>query len=522
MIVLVGFMGAGKSTVARLLAGRTGLPSIDTDESVEKRAGKPIAAIFDHEGEAAFRWAETQVVAEALEGPPAIVSVGGGAIEVPRTAELMSAATVVYLEVSLDEARRRIGGGTERPLMQREDIAQLHAARSTLYEAVADVRVQTDGISADEVADQILAQVELPSASHQIATVTVDLGPRSYDVAIGSGMLECAAQAIPEEASQAFVITHPELVAHALPLVAALKGRGLRARILTVPQGEASKSWEVAARLHADLAEAPAHRKDVVVAFGGGVVCDLAGFVASTYARGVRIVHVPTSLLAQVDAAIGGKTAIDLPQGKNLVGTFFQPSAVVCDVSLLATLPEAELRSGLAEVVKYGLIADPDLLDIVISRREEIFGRVEGVLFEIVRRSAAIKALVVSEDETEQGPRAWLNYGHTVGHAIERSHNFGGIRHGEAVALGMMAAAYLAEDLGRIDGEVVALHRRTLEAVGLPVRASLTVDGLEEAWTRDKKFDHGVRFVLLEGVGRPEAGITVGRDVIERALKRMA
>jgi shikimate kinase/3-dehydroquinate synthase len=158
----------------------------------------------------------------------------------------------------------------------------------------------------------------------------------------------------------------------------------------------------------------------------------------------------------------------------------------------------------------------------MLTRRDEVLGRSRDVLVEIVRRSVAIKALVVSQDETEQGPRAWLNYGHTIGHAIEQSQNFEGIRHGEAVALGMMAVAYLAEDLGRIDGEVVALHRRSLEAVGLPVRASLTVDGLEEAWTRDKKFDHGVRFVLLEGVGRPEAGIAVERDAIERALKRMA
>jgi 3-dehydroquinate synthase len=278
----------------------------------------------------------------------------------------------------------------------------------------------------------------------------------------------------------------------------------------------------MAAALHVRLAEVPAHRDDVVIAFGGGVIGDLAGFVASTYARGLKLLQVPTSLLAQVDAAIGGKTGIDLPQGKNLVGTFWQPLGVVSDVGLLETLPSEELVSGLAEMIKYGLISDPRILEDVVAKRDEILRASPAVLADLVARCAAIKAEVVSADEREGGQRAFLNYGHTVGHAIEHASGYEGCRHGEAVALGMMAAAYLAAELGRIDEEAVRLHRTTLEAVGLPVRAALDLDSLEEAWDRDKKFRGGVRFVLLQSIGQPEAGIKVGRREIERALTRMA
>jgi 3-dehydroquinate synthetase len=212
---------------------------------------------------------------------------------------------------------------------------------------------------------------------------------------------------------------------------------------------------------------------------------------------------------------------VNLEAGKNLAGTWHQPLAVFCDTKTLRSLPEAELRSGLAEVVKYGLIAAPDLLRLVAERADEIFNREQKVLRTIVTRSAGIKAEIVSADEREQGKRAWLNYGHTLGHAIEHLHG-GRLRHGEAIALGMMAAAYIAEDSGRIDEEAVTLHRTTLEAVGLPVRASLELEALQGALTRDKKYEGGVRFVLLEGLAQPRAGVPVGMDEIERALKRMA
>lgn len=245
--------------------------------------------------------------------------------------------------------------------------------------------------------------------------------------------------------------------------------------------------------------------------------------------------HVPTTLLAQVDAAIGGKTGVNLPQGKNLVGTFHQPCVVVCDVESLATLPEAELRSGLAEVAKYGFIAAPDLLPLVVDNAPSILAGDPDLLQEIVGRSVGIKAGVVAADEREHGVRAHLNYGHTFAHAIEQVAGLGvpprdsgpadpfpPIRHGEAVALGMMSAAHLSAELGRLDTEAVETHRRVLEAVGLPVKAPLSLDDLEPAWRLDKKYRQGVRFVLLNGIGVPEAGIEAEREAVARALERMS
>jgi 3-dehydroquinate synthase len=278
----------------------------------------------------------------------------------------------------------------------------------------------------------------------------------------------------------------------------------------------------VAGDLAERLAALNAHRHDLVVGFGGGVVTDVAGFVASTYARGMNVLHVPTTLLGQVDASIGGKTGVNLEAGKNLVGTFHQPIAVVCDVDVLASCPIEELRAGMAEVVKYGFISDPDLLPLVEERVDEMYAGDAKLLVDVVARCASIKASIVSADEREQGSRAFLNYGHTFAHAIEKARAFSGIRHGEAVALGMMAAAYLAQELGRIDESVVALHERVLRAAGLPTQEPFDLPELEDAWVLDKKYRQGVRFVLLNGVGRPEAGIEAPRDALATALKRMS
>ena len=254
--------------------------------------------------------------------------------------------------------------------------------------------------------------------------------------------------------------------------------------------------------------------------------------MASTYHRGLPIVQVPTTLLGQVDAAIGGKTGVNLEHGKNLVGTFHQPAAVICDVDVLRSLPEAELRAGLAEVIKYGFIARPEILDLVAGNVDAIFARDAKVLCPLIARCAAIKAEIVAADERESGRRAQLNYGHTFAHAIEQAGwagknragengSSGSIRHGEAVALGMMAAAHLARELGRIDEGVVDLHRRILDAVGLPTTAALDLEVLEKAWRHDKKYRGGVRFVLLDAVGVPEVGVRASNPAIAAALERM-
>ncbi|MGH2751197.1 MAG: 3-dehydroquinate synthase [Actinomycetota bacterium] len=523
MIVLVGFMGAGKSSVGALLAEELDLRFVDTDIVVQKRAGATISGIFASGGEEAFRSLEREVVAEALAGPRGVVALGGGAVADPDTqAELMD-ALVLYLDASYATVMARVDGADGgRPLLNGGDPRELFEARRGLYRSVADVVVETDGKDPKHVSMEAAAMAELFESTH-LTRVWTSAGERGYPTYVGAGLMGRADYFLPrfEGAEIAYVITHPSLAELAVPVAAALEARGLRVHLGAVPEGEGSKSIAAAAVLYDELAKAGAHRHDVVVGVGGGVVTDLAGFVASTYHRGMPVVHVPTSLLGQVDAAVGGKTGVNLEHGKNLVGTFHQPSSVICDVGLLRTLPEAELRAGLAEVVKYGFISQPEILELVTDKVDAVFEHDERALTTIVSRSVHIKSGFVSIDEREAGVRAHLNYGHTFAHAIEHSSGFDGIRHGEAVALGMMAAAHLARELGRIDAGVVDLHRRVLDAVGLPTTATLDYRALEKAWRHDKKYSEGVRFVLLNGVGDPEAGVRASPAAISTALERM-
>jgi 3-dehydroquinate synthase len=386
---------------------------------------------------------------------------------------------------------------------------------------VADVRIATDGRQAREVTDEILRL--LGDGSGDIRTVRVGLGDRSYSVSVGAGIAGDPGllPSLPD-AEKAFLVTHRDLESLAAPVTSALELRGLTVHTLIVPAGEEGKSLEAISSLYAGLQSAGAHRHDLVVTFGGGVVSDVGGFAASTYVRGMRLVHVPTTLLGQVDAAVGGKTGINLSHGKNLVGTIYQPTAVICDVSSLTSCPPEEIRSGLAEVIKYGFIADPELLHLVAQRWGDIERLDLVLLVDLVARCVAIKAAIVSEDERETGDRAWLNYGHTFAHGIEALSGFTGIRHGEAVAIGMMAAAFTAHELQRIDDDVLNLHRDILRTAGLPTGMKLDLGRLEQAWKHDKKYRGGNRFVLLAGLGKPEADVLVPRPVLARALERLA
>ena len=355
--------------------------------------------------------------------------------------------------------------------------------------------------------------VAVPSAAHEIL--------------VGRGLVRNCGDLVSalERAENVFVLAHPSLEDVVSAVGEEIGGGERLVHPIFIDEGEESKSLQGAGRIYEQLARRGAHRHDVVIAVGGGVVTDLGGFVASTFNRGMPLVNVPTTLLGQVDAAIGGKNGINLGLGKNLVGTIYQPVAVLCDVDLLMTLPQEELASGLAEVVKYAFIRDPDLLDTLERDAGPIFDRRHRMLGDIVARCARIKAEVVARDERESGARAHLNYGHTFAHAIEHRAGYGEVRHGEAVALGMMAAAHLAHEMGRLDADVVDRHRRVLGICDLPVTASLHLEDLEEAWRHDKKYERGVRFVLLtrDGAGVvPEAGVEAPRAAIEEALRRLA
>ena len=524
MIVLIGFMGAGKTTVGRILATRMGLPFVDTDQLASDRAGTSISQIFSAQGEPAFRELERAVVQETLAGPDSVVALGGGALADPAIATALQGKAIVHLGVSWGEARRRLKGDVTRPLLLTGDPKALFDQRQSTYEMISTHRVDTEGRRPEEIANEIAVAIGgVQVTDQQSQRVVVPLGDRAYDVVIGREFLSRLGQLIPgvDEAETVFLIGHPSLERFSKEATETLEAAGLRVVGLDIPEGERSKSLEVVEGLWRRLAEEKARRHDVVIGLGGGVICDVAGFVAATFNRGMPLVHIPTTLLAQVDAAIGGKCGINIPEGKNLIGAIYQPSVVLCDIDLLASVPQEELRSGMAEVVKYGLIADPEMLEEIDVKAQKVYDGDARALLGVVSRSASVKASFVVSDERDEGRRAFLNYGHTFAHAIERLGGFETVRHGEAVALGMMAAAYLSEELGRLSEYGVAVHRRVLEGVGLPTMADLSLDAMEEAWQHDKKYKKGVRFVLLEEIGRPRSGVEAQRGAIGAALGRM-
>jgi 3-dehydroquinate synthase len=341
-------------------------------------------------------------------------------------------------------------------------------------------------------------------------TVHVNLGPRSYDIEIGSGNLASAVTFCDAEADDAHAVLITDTNVGPLyeqPVIDALEEAGAEVASIEVEAGESSKDPVNAEGLWEDLLDAGADRKTVVVALGGGVVGDLAGFVAATFARGLRFVQIPTTLLAQVDSSVGGKVGINLPGGKNMVGAFWQPRGVTIDVDVLKSLPDREYRAGLAEVVKYGVIQDADFFAYLEGNVASVNDREPGVLTQIVERCCRLKADVVEKDEREEtGLRSILNYGHTFGHAFEAATDYEKLLHGEGVAIGMMCAARLAEQLGRIDAAFVERQRLLLESFHLPLDVpELEHDELIELMYRDKKVERGkLRFVLPTRLGHVE------------------
>jgi 3-dehydroquinate synthase len=343
----------------------------------------------------------------------------------------------------------------------------------------------------------------------------------SSRIQVGPGALDAAGTLITPSPTAALLLTDKNCQKYAEAVGKRLKQGGIETHDVVLPAGEVQKSLTTAGRLHQRMARAGLDRKSAVFAIGGGVISDLGGFVASTYMRGIRVFLYPTTLLGQVDAAIGGKTGVNLPQGKNLVGTFYQPSAVVCDPAVLRTLPPREYVSGLGEVVKYGVIRDAALFDYIGSNIEGIRNRDPHVLDEIVYRCVAIKADVVTKDEKESGERAILNYGHTIGHALEAAGGYKLLQHGEAVSIGMEAEAILSMELGIAPLELLAAQNKLLKLCGLPTRVKkMPEKKVLAALKLDKKNVSGrTRFVLPEAIGKVRWGVEVPPNLITAALR---
>lgn len=514
MICLVGFMGAGKSTALVELAAM-GLHTVDADSLIEERAGQPISRIFESQGEAGFRDLEREVVLEAMADPSIdVLALGGGAVETEAIREALSvdAHTVVWLEIDADVAWRRVRS-SKRPLARDEGrFRGLFERRQMLYDSVADAILPGVARRIWERAYEAVAGLDrLPEGTRMFWAGS---SGGEYPVYVGrellgSDLFADGSPALPG-GGRSFCFTDAEVG----PLYGDRLG-GL-AGTVTVPAGEKAKSMSQLDRSLREMARDGVTRSDRLIALGGGVVGDLGGFAAHTYQRGIPVVQVPTTLVAQVDSAYGGKTGVDLPEGKNYVGAFHLPSSVVTDVDTLATLPEAELTAGMAEVVKTALLAGGGLWDEVQElRRGEILERAD-----LVFACARYKCSVVAADERDTGLRAQLNLGHTVGHAIEAVTSYGRYRHGEAIALGLLAALRLSG----ADGLREQIRDWNLRH-GLPVELDPAIDADEvvEAVQFDKKkTSRGVGFVLLETPGHPQIDRPVERTSLLAAVKELA
>ncbi len=525
MIVIVGFMGAGKTTVGHLLAEKLGLPFVDTDLVIEQRTGRPVREIFETDGEPTFRVLEHEVTAELVGGPDAVLALGGGAVEHPATRRSLRSSHVIYLQVGYEESMLRVAHDAYRPLLRAPDLEAIYRRRLAIYEAVATQIVATDGRRPEAVCLDVLGRLaQVPSAPPGTATVLVSCTGGTYNVHIGPGLLADADRLLPP-----LPHTRTAVVLAAGPdkdavdtVTGPLRRRGLGVHWIEVPDRQEAKDLATVARVAGDLADLAVHRDDLVVGVGGEVVCDLAGFLASTYNRGMPLALFPTTLLAQADAAVGGKASLNLRQGRNLVGTVHQPVAVVADVGLAAERRSHEYQAGLAEIVKHALISGGDLIPLLHDHAADLREGDVTTLAEAVTRSVTVKAAIVSTDEREQGSRLYLNYGHTFGHAIEQVRGLDSDDDGAATAVGMMAAAHLARRQGRIPEEIVSLHRRLLEDMRLPTEGTFDLAGLREAWLRDKKYQDGARFVVLNGLGRPEAGVPADDDSLAAVVRDLA
>jgi shikimate kinase / 3-dehydroquinate synthase len=502
-VACIGFMGAGKSTAANSAANALGVEMVDVDRVVEERLGKPIERVFDEDGEARFRAVEEGVTVELLDRPgPSVLALGGGAVTHQRVRDALAGHLVVWLDVAPDTAWTR-ATGTGRPLARdRDEFDRRYHEREPQYAALADVIVPAE--RSEHMPTILRALADLPSGVKLLWAASPS---GDYPIYVGPGAVTRHRFWPPGLDGQRYLVTDGN--------VGRLYGEALEplaARIAVMP-GEQSKTVAHADIVWTELAQAGMTRADVVVALGGGVVGDLAGFCAATYQRGVRYVQVPTSLVAQVDSAYGGKTGVDLAEAKNYVGAYHDPAAVLVDTAMLETLSPAELAAGYAEVVKTALIAGGGLWERVSSGADPIDPG-------IVTACARIKLRIVSRDERDTGARQVLNLGHTVGHAIETATGYARYRHGEAVALGLLAALRLS---GR--SELREQVSELLSAHGLPTKLDgADPDAVVMATARDKKrLGRGpVPFVLLDAPGEARAGCAIEPRELIAAVRELA
>jgi shikimate kinase / 3-dehydroquinate synthase len=539
-IVLIGFMYAGKTTIGRLLSDAVGKDFVDTDDVVEEEAGLTVPEIFERDGEGHFREIERRAVERVTGDRDLVISLGGGAVLDDRNVrDARRDGIVYYLEASPGTVARRSAEQGGRPLLEgrsESEITELMTLRSEYYERAADVTISTDdrgpGDIAEEIARDFLDRdggpdLEAEPMLQSIEMVSVELGERTYGVSIGQGLLGRLEELLPRHYwKKAAVVTDANVgPLYAATAVSRLRGAGLETLLLEIAAGERSKTAEQALELIDSLVAFGLTRSDVVFALGGGVVGDLSGFAASVYKRGIDLVQIPTTVLAQVDSAIGGKTAVNLPAAKNQVGTIHQPVAVIADITLLGTLPFEEFRSGLAEVAKYSVLTGREWGRAFREDAGTMSDADPARIVRVIAECAREKAELVSADERDYGVRHYLNYGHTLGHALEASGGYGTTySHGEAVAVGMVYAAMVAEETGTADRGLAARHRQLLGSLGLPITSrdpAPPFDEIAERMSQDKKSTGETVMVLLAEEGRPVIKRGLGSELLAACYERL-
>jgi shikimate kinase/3-dehydroquinate synthase len=544
-LVITGFSGTGKSLVAKEIARRLGWDFLDTDDEIIKDAGKPIAQIFRQEGEGKFRELERETIRKACRQRQTVIAIGGGAIVDPQNYELLArTGLIVCLEAKPETIYERLfreaarsPESEVRPLLATDNplerIRQLKASRQPYY-AKSDWTIHTDGLSVSEVTEEVMRawrllrryaprnDKEKARNDNKKAQSTIDKDvacmvkteTQSYPIFVGYGLLDRLGEKMKQAAlsGTATIISDEDVFSlYGSQVEGVLKNADFAVNSFVVAPGEETKSMDSAIKIYDFLVEHRTERDDIIVALGGGMVGDLAGFVAATFLRGMPWLQVPTSLVAMVDASIGGKVGVNHPEGKNLIGAFYQPSFVLADVQTLTTLPRRELTSGWAEVIKHGMILDDEFVQFLESNVNSLKKLEPDLLTGAIARSAAIKAQVVSQDERErEGKRTILNYGHTIGHGLEAATRYKRFLHGEAVAIGMVGAAKLSQRLGLLPSTAVERQEALLQRFGLPASLAakrggpkLSVAGVTKAMELDKKVKgKAIRWVVLQDIGK--------------------
>jgi len=540
-IALIGFSATGKSVVARKVAERLSWMFLDTDDEIVKLSGKTIFEIFEQDGEGKFRQLERKILRQACQKEKVVIATGGGAIIDPRNQKLLlETSVVVCLEAKAETIYQRLLHDTlyatnpvVRPLLTGDNplerIRQLKAYRQPYY-AIADWTVHTDNLTLEEVSQEVIKGYRHVSRHHSNGNQSteadlackVETDTTSYPVFVGWGILDKLGEKMKRAGlSDAANIISDEIVfsIYGTRVKKTLEKAGFAVNCYVVPPGEASKNIAQAVKIYDFLIEHQVERNDVIVALGGGMIGDLAGFIAATFLRGLPWLQVPTSLVAMTDASIGGKVAIDHPRGKNLIGAFYQPRLVLADIQTLTTLPQRELTSGWAEVIKHGLILDADFLQLLEDKVEDLIELKPGITSRVIARSAAIKGQVVSEDERETGKRIVLNYGHTIAHGLEAASKYERFLHGEAVAIGMMGAAKLSHRLKLLPQDALERQKVLLQKFHLPTDCSgVPLADVLAAMKLDKKVrGKATQWVFLEDIGK----VVIRSDVPEKEVLRV-